>query len=92
MDRVTIKDLDQACRVINTRAGTPQEPWTRDAEGKLTANIGNYHLDGAYGEYALHQMHNESGGVCSIFGGYLPKRKLYDKMQAFIAGMEATTN
>ena len=90
MQRVTKQDLEQACRVINTRAGTPQEPWTRDDKGNLHANIGNYHLSGAYGGYGLHQMCNESGGIRSIIGGYLPKKELYGKMQAFIAGMDAT--
>ena len=88
MNRITTKQLQAICDRINRVTNSPMEPWTR-IDGQLTANIGNYHLDGAYGGYALEQMVNESGGVRSVFGcGHIPKRELADRMYAFLAGLE----
>ena len=85
--RITEKDLQATCDRINRIMDTPLEPYAR-GEGNLVANIGCYHLDHAYGGVALHQMDNEGGGVRDIFGGDLTKRDLYERMHAFIKGLE----
>ena len=60
-------------------------------DGQYRSNVGNYHLSGAYGGYALHRMDNESGGVRDVFGcGHQPKRELANRMHAFISGLEAS--
>lgn len=87
-NRITMKDLEAACERINSITGNPITSYTK-VEGKLVANIGNYHLDGAYGGYDLHQMENEGGGVRSIFSGHFSKREIYNRMQAFIKGLES---
>ena len=89
MNRITRANLDAMCAEINRTAGTPTEPWTRHGDGRLTANIGCYHLSGAYGGWSLEQMASEGGGVHAIFSGYLPKRELYERMRAYLAGMRA---
>ena len=89
MNRITVKDLEQVVRLINRETGNPETGYTRK-DGKPSANIGNYHLDGAYGGYSLHQMTNEGGGIHEVFRcGHIPKRELYDRMQAFLDGLEA---
>ena len=88
MNRITVSNLEAVVARINRVMGTPSEPYTRNGD-KFTANIGNYHLSGAYGGYALHRMHNDGGGVQTIIGGYSPKRELYEKMHVFLTGVEA---
>jgi hypothetical protein len=39
----------------------------------------------------LHRHVNEGGGVnCPLVHGHVPKRELYNLMQAFIKGLEVT--
>jgi hypothetical protein len=87
MQRITLKDLQKLVDRINTIKGVPLKPW-EDKDGKFAANIGNYHLDGAYGGYALHQMMTTGGGIKDILTGHMTKRDLYNRMQAFICGCE----
>lgn len=87
-DRVSIKTLEAIVARINRMTGSPMEPYTRGPRG-LVANVGNYHLSGAYGGYALHRMSNDGGGVSDVLrSGHVPKRELRDLMFAFIEGLE----
>lgn len=92
-NRITKSDIDAVVERINRITGSPLEPYTKTGEvpnQKYSANIGNYHLSGAYGGYALHRIDNESGGIRDVLGsGHLSKRDLYDRMQAFIRGLSA---
>jgi hypothetical protein len=86
---ITLKNLQAVVDRINTTTGSPVEQYTK-ANGKLLANIGNYHLSGAYGGYALYRMVNASGGIRDISNsGYMTKRALYDILHAYLAGYEA---
>lgn len=86
--RITKKDLDAVCKRINIEMCMALEPYTK-VDGKYIANIGNYHLSGAYGGYALHRMCNQGGGITDIFHGHMPKRDLYGKMHAYLDGIYA---
>lgn len=88
MTRITEKHLEATINRINRITGSPEKPYST-IDGKFTANVGNYHLSGAYGGVCLHRMHNDGGGVSSpLGGGYVPKRELYERMHAFIAGLD----
>lgn len=88
-DRITIKHLEGLVNRLNALTNSPQTPYTR-LDGGVTANIGNYHLSGAYGGYALQRMENESGGVsCPLYTGHISKRELYNLLNAFVRGIEA---
>lgn len=51
---------------------------------------GNFHIDCAYGGFALYQTANEMGGVSATFNcGYIPARDLYNRMIAFLDGIRA---
>lgn len=90
MERISIKDLQSVCDRINRIMGTPAKPYERGADGKLVAQIGNYHLDQAYGGVNLVRMVNEGGGISNVLGcGCIPKRDLYERMHCFIRGLEA---
>ena len=87
MDRITIKQLEGLVDHLNTIAKTPKATYTK-VDGKFIGNIGNYHLDGAYGGYQLVQLVNESGGVRNVLStGFVSKRELYNAIRIFMAGM-----
>ena len=84
MNRVTNDDLRAIVARINRLTCSPLDSYT----GRI-ANVGNYHLDGAYGGWALYRMANESGGVSDVLRiGHVSKRELQGAMFAFIAGLE----
>jgi hypothetical protein len=88
MRRITVKNLRTLCGYLNDLTGQPSEPWSEDENGRMKANVGNYHISQAYGGYCLHQMMNEGGGVtCPIQHGHGPARELFEKMHAFMAGI-----
>lgn len=90
MDRITRANLDWLVERINKATGNPLTTYTKTKDGKYKANIGNYHLSGAYGGWALEQICSDGGGVHSTFGcGHVPKRDLYNRMRAFLEGLEA---
>ena len=87
MTRITKDILDRVVTRINDMTGNVDEPWTKSDSGQIQANIGNYHLSGAYGGYSLHQI-TEGGGVRDVLScGHVSKRELYNRMHAFIEGL-----
>ena len=88
MNRISRKDLDGAVNLLNRITGNEAEPY-RGEHGKWFANIGNFHISGAYGGVSLHQMVNENGGVRNVFQcGHIPMRDLYNLIHAFRNGIE----
>jgi hypothetical protein len=85
--RITIKDLEGLVDTLNRVTGQSMEPWSKNEQGKFTANIGNYHLAGAYGGYELHQMVNNGGGVTVIINGYQSKKDLFYQLRALLDGI-----
>lgn len=90
MNRITMKDLNAVVGRINQLQGTPNAPYAFNSNtGRHEPQARCYHLSGAYGGYALEQMCDTGTGVRTIIGGYMPKRDLYERMHAFIRGLEA---
>lgn len=83
----TIRELENLVKRINRITGNPETPYTKKEDGSFVANIGNYHLSGAYGGYGLHKMVSNGGRIYDIFGGYMPARELYGKLSAFLMGL-----
>jgi hypothetical protein len=84
--RITDTQLDSLCEYLNNITNSPTAPW---ANGR--ANVGNYHISHAYGGVCLHRHVNEGGGVnCPIVHGHVTKRELYNQMQAYLKGLEAS--
>lgn len=89
MQRITEKQLEALVSWINELTNSPATSYTRNEEGKLTANIGNYHLYFAYGGVNLHRMSNTGGGVNTPLGeGTRTKRELFNQLHAFINGIQ----
>ena len=89
MTKISRSDLEAVVRRLNTVTGNSIDPYTKDETGQFIANIGNYHLSGAYGGVALHRMATDGGGVSDVFGcGHVTKRDLYDRLHAYLNGIE----
>jgi len=77
---VTIADLENALRDLNTQKGFPLAPYK---SGTNKANIGNFHLSRAYGGFNVHQIANEAGGVTEPSGGgHVTKRECLARIQS----------
>ncbi len=88
-NRVTQKDLEAIVLRINRITKSPETSYTKSKTGKYVSNIGNYHLNGAYGGWTLHRMDNEKGGIEDVLRcGYVSKRELQKLLFAFIAGLD----
>jgi hypothetical protein len=92
MERITIKDLDAIVARLNTITCNPQEPYSKDINGRLRPNAGNYWIDQAYGGNKLVQIFDDGGtrDVSNI--GYASKRALFDWIDAYIKGFLNHTN
>lgn len=92
MKQVTLSMLKAKIDYLNQITNSPALPYQVIDDGiktRLKANIGNFHLYQAYGAYGLHRMVNEGGGITDnhIYGLHT-KRELFEKLSAFIAGLE----
>jgi len=90
MNRITENMLKNRCNHLNAITGNPQAPWN-NLSGQMKGNVGNYHIDGAYGGVQLVQVMNEEGGIHTFFGGHVSKRELYGNINAFINGVNSGT-
>lgn len=90
MNPITQKQLKSIVDRINRQTESPMETWATRPDGRFISNVGNYHLDWAYGRVSLHRMVNELGGVSDVFRcGHVSKRELANRMWAFLDGLEA---
>ena len=90
MERVTNKMLERAVEMLNNLAERPTEPWTKQDDGTIRANLGNFHISGAYGGVSLHEMQTDGGGIRDVFGcGHVSKRDLFNRIHAFAQGIRA---
>lgn len=88
---ITETMLQRKVDELNRLTNSPMEPYKfSEADGRHVAQIGNWHISGAYGGFQLHRMVNESGGVTTspLNTGYVTRRQLYETVEAFIKGME----
>ncbi len=89
MQTVKLAQLEAVVKRINKMTGSPETSWRKEGE-KNVANIGNYHLDFAYGMQRLSRMTSEGGGTTDVMGiGYGSKRETLNAMFAFISGLES---
>ena len=90
MKRILLSDLEGIVKRINDLTHSPSETYIKTPHGKFIAQVGNYHLSGAYGGYSLHRITGEGGGSSDVLAcGHVSKRELYHLMHAFMRGMDA---
>lgn len=93
MNRITEKHLDGLVSRLNRLMGMPQEPYSKQADGSIKPNAGSYHISHAYGGVCLHRMSMQEGctGVTNPLNtGHITKRDLYERIYAYIRGIEDT--
>lgn len=94
MQRIRERDLEAVCQRINrTVNGRESEPYERDENGfRQVPDV--FVISYAYGGASLHRncsvdASGESHGVSDVFGcGHVSKRELYERMHAFLRGVE----
>lgn len=86
-NRITEKHLHGLIARLNDETGNP-DTYRMPNCGPI--NVGNYHIDWAYGGCQLVQTSNTSGGVRNVLSsGFVTKRELYDLICAYLKGIEA---
>tara|TARA_Y100000310_G_scaffold82378_1_gene78989 strand:+ start:79 stop:552 length:474 start_codon:yes stop_codon:yes gene_type:complete len=89
MERITIKQIERKINYLNEITGNPLKPYSwNKKEEKLTSNAGCYYWSGSYGGYKLEQICKGGGSSDPIYTGFVPKRELYNKICAFVRGIE----
>lgn len=83
--RITKAHLEAKIDWLNHVLGRPKTPWTRDESGRMSANIGNFHLGGAYGRTQIQEMVSSGGGV-RTHSGYETKRGIAARLDSMAAG------
>jgi hypothetical protein len=85
--RVTETILQSRIDYLNAVTGMPLTTWGR-VGSKNVAQIGNYHLSGAYGGWRLEQIASEGGSIRDVFRcGYVSKRELLALIDAMLVGI-----
>jgi hypothetical protein len=91
MPRIAQHDLQARVNRINRTLGLPEDPYQaeRGPNGELQGNPGTFKMDGAYGGWALNRMARDggTGESCVLTRG--SARDLYDRMGAFLDGIDA---
>lgn len=89
MGRIADRHLQALCDRLNKLTNSPAKTYALNESGKRCAHIGNFHIGSAYSGVQLQRIANDAGGITTpLGGGYGTKRALYEKMSAFIAGLE----
>ena len=89
--RITRAFLEAKARTLNGMTKSPLEPY-RTVDGKAVANVGNYHVSGAYDGYCLHRMATEGGGAADVLDcGHVSAKQLAGLMSAYMAGLYDAT-
>lgn len=86
--KTTMRDLEAQVRRLNIMTDSPLETYKKE-DGKFIAQIGNYHLDGAYGGWKLSRICSEGGAVTDVLHcGFVSKRELSNLISAYERGIE----
>jgi hypothetical protein len=88
-DRITEKMLQSLVDYLNQITNSPATSYSKGEDGRYHANIGAYCLDFAYSGVQLQRICNDGGGISTpLGGGFNTKRELYNKLHAYLRGIE----
>jgi hypothetical protein len=98
--RITDKDLQNLCDRLNIVTRSPMAPYSevesvgyhKIRDGMCVGAL-NFHIDSGYSQVSLVRMSGTPGctGITRI-SGYMTKKELYNWIQAYCAGIEASNN
>jgi hypothetical protein len=87
MSRITRKQVEEMCTILNNTLGLPTECYLKDpVNDTFIAQIGCIHLNAQNGAYNIDQMYNEAGGVTDLAYS-LTLREAFDYVSAAIDGV-----
>ena len=90
MQKITQKQLERLVDQLNQIAGENPNAYDMTKQPGNRANVGTYVLNGAYGGWQLARINSGGGGQSQpLGGGFESKRATYEKIRAFIRGIEA---
>ena len=87
--RTTLTQINLLIDELNKQLNRPLKRYIK-VNGKLTAQIGNFHLYQAYGAYGLHEMATDGGGIRQTID-LGTKKELYTALHKLIQGVELAT-
>jgi len=87
--RTTLTQINLLIDELNKQLDRPLKPYIKK-DGKLTAQIGNFHIYQAYGAYGLHEMVTDGGGIRQTVD-LGTKKELYTALHKLIQGVELAT-
>lgn len=88
-ERMTRQKIDALIARLNEVTGSPAEPWTKGPDGRFRANIGNFHLEGAYGGHKLSRMVGPGGASNDPLNtGFVSLRNLYDAIDNYMRAID----
>ena len=85
---ITIKQLERAVEALNRLTGNPVDAWRNEKNLPFVAQIGNFHLDRAYGGVAVVQHTSEGGSARTVIERGTT-REVYEKVHAYRNGYSA---
>ena len=88
MQRITKKQLQARIETINSILGKPSTPFSFHEDGTRYVNEGVFILTMAYGGYGVGKMSEEGGTWSAIWNGHITARDAYERLSAFIAGLQ----
>jgi len=89
MNRTTLAQIKLLITELNKQLERPLKPYIKE-NGKLTAQIGNFHIYQAYGAYGLHEMVTEGGGIRETIS-LGTKKELSNALHKLTQGVELAT-
>ena len=85
--RITDENLTRLATQINKTTNSPTEPWTRNGN-EVISNEGCFHVEFAYSGVTFSRMTSRTGTTTNVLQvGYISKKDLYERMQAFLNGI-----
>ena len=87
--RITNKHLAAALNNLNSATNSPTSSYTKLPNGAILANVGNYHIDSAYGGNKLVRMASPGGSITTITTSYATKRYVLEFIHAMLIGIAA---
>jgi hypothetical protein len=87
--RIKLAQIELLIAELNKQLERPSKPYMKE-NGKLTAQIGNFHLYQAYGAFGLHEMATDGGGIRETIS-LGTKKELYTALHKLIQGVELAT-
>ena len=91
MQRITKSQLENLAALVNRYTGSPEKPYTREGD-TLAKHPGSFYISYANGGVSLERLCEGGGATDVLTSGHVTKRELYQRMHAFLKGLEMVQN